>query len=147
MQDDLKDVREKFMEFSTNTTKDLDAVRSQVSEVDRKASEAKLLAGAAQASVSNLRAKFEQRLTMFQSSLPSTPQLSAREATALFVDLSEDLEVSFNRIQQELKKMSIDASEPYYKGDEFQGMLWSKFPNVAKVEEVTAKLKASSIKC
>ena len=58
VKDDIKELSSKFIEFSSNTTKDIDTLKGQILQVDQKLEIALSKAAAAETSVAELRAEF-----------------------------------------------------------------------------------------
>lgn len=97
----------------------------------------------ARASVDALKADFEKRLSMLGSSMPSTPQLSAREATILFAGFGDDCDAACLFINSELDKISMQhPAIQYYKGDEFKGRVFCQYGS-GQVADDTVRAFAS----
>ena len=89
-------------------TNDVNALKGDVKQIEVGLEAAKATAKEAKASVEALRIEFEQRLHMgpSSSSLPTTPQLSARQATILFGGFESDFDTACMLINSDLDKIN-----------------------------------------
>ena len=127
-------------------TNDVHALKGDVEKIEVGLEAAKATAKEAKASVEALRIEFEQRLHMGPSSLPTTPQLSARQATILFGGFEKDFDTACTLINSELDKTNAQRpTSQYFKG-EWNGLVFCRFDNGKTAEDIIRAFSARPMK-
>ena len=134
VQDDISELRDKFIAFSVTTTKDAQEMRADMKKVTAEAGEAKKRADAAMASISNLKDEFERRVASITNSAASSPQWSAREATIVLGGLGDNWEAAKDFVSGEVSKERLP--EPFFKGDQFRGVMFYKYDNANEANQM-----------
>ena len=110
-------------------SKDVNVLKGEMKQIDAGLRTAQATAEAAKASVEAIRNEFEQRIQSMNTSIPATPQSRARHSTVLFEGFENGFETACEFINSELDKAKIQRpSTQFYKGDEFKGQVFCKFP-------------------
>ena len=101
---------------------------------------------AANQSVAELRIEFERKFENVSATAPTTPELSAREATVVFTGLDGMLANSKEFIDKHLENMKLPIPlDAFHKGETFKGVLHYKFDNHQAAAEVIKKFDQAKV--